>query len=287
VIKVRQELSVSQSRACRVLGQARSTQRYRPKVRDDEERLTQRIVELAGEYGRYGYRRITAMLQMEGWVVNHKRVERIWRQEGLKVPGKQPKRARLWLNEGSCVRLRPEHPDHVWAYDFVYARTHEGRAVRMLTVVDEFTRECLAIDVARKLNSENVLARLASLMTYRGVPGYIRSDNGPEFTAQAVRDWLKKIGVNTLFIEPGSPWENGYVESFNGKLRDELLNREIFYTLFEAKVMVEDFRELYNEKRPHQAWGRRPPAPMARLLRAAGSATLHLPHAPREAETTR
>ena len=247
-----------------MLGQPRSTQRYRPRVRDDEAILTKRIVELAGEYGRYGYRRITAMLQMEGWTVNHKRVERIWRQEGLKVPGKQPKRARLWLNDGSCVRLRPEHPDHVWAYDFVHARTHEGRAVRMLTVVDEFTRECLAIDVARKLNSENVLARLASLMTYRGVPRYIRSDNGPEFTAEAVRDWLKKIGVNTLFIEPGSPWENGYVESFNGKLRDELLNREIFYTLFEAKVMAEDFRELYNEKRPHEAWGRRPPAPMAR-----------------------
>ena len=209
---------------------------------------------MPGEYGRYGYRRITAMLQMEGWTVNHKRVERIWRQEGLKVPGKQPKRARLWLNDGSCVRLRPEHPDHVWAYDFVHARTHEGRAVRMLTVVDEFTRECLAIDVARKLNSENVLARLASLMTYRGVPRYIRSDNGPEFTADAVRDWLKKIGVNTLF---------------------------------EAKVMAEDFRELYNEKRPHEAWGRRPPAPMARLLRAAGSATLRLPRHPGDAETTR
>jgi transposase InsO family protein len=258
VIKVRKELAVSQNRACRVLGQARSTQRYRPKMRGDEERLTRRIVELAGEYGRYGYRRITAMLQADGWVVNHKRVERIWRQEGLKVPSKQPKRARLWLNDGSCVRLRPEHPDHVWAYDFVHARTHEGRAVRMLTVVDEFTRECLAIDVARKLNSENVLARLASLMTYRGVPRYIRSDNGPEFTAQAVRDWLKKIGVSTLFIEPGSPWENGYVESFNGKLRDELLDREIFYTLFEAKVMVGDFRDHYNERRPHQAWGRRP-----------------------------
>ena len=275
--KVRKTLKVSESRACRVVGQARSTQRYVPKVKDDEDRLTQRIVELAGEYGRYGYRRVTALLQMEGWRVNHKRVERIWRQEGLKVPQKQPKRSRLWLNDGSCVRLRPTHPDHVWAYDFVHARTHDGRAMRLLTIVDEFTRECLAIDVGRKLNSENVLATLASLMTYRAVPGYIRSDNGPEFTAQAVRDWLDKIGVGTLFIEPGSPWENGYVESFNGKLRDELLNREIFYTLHEAKVLIEDHREHYNEKRPHQAWKRRPPAPMARLLRSAGSAPLRLP----------
>jgi transposase InsO family protein len=287
VSKVQEQLSVSERRACRVLGQARSTQRHRPRIRDDEERLTARIIELAGEYGRYGCRRITAMLQMEGWRVNHKRVMRIWRREGLKVPAKQPRRGRLWLNEGSCVRLRPRHPDHVWAYDFVFARTHDGKPLRLLTIVDEFTRECLAIDVARRINSEGVLARLASLMVYRGVPRFIRSDNGPEFTAQAVRDWLAFIGVDTLFIEPGSPWENGYVESFNGKLRDELLNREIFYTLFEAKVMTEDFRTLYNEKRPHQAWGRRPPAPMARLLRAAGSATLRLPHDPQVAETTR
>jgi transposase InsO family protein len=277
VLKVRKRLKVSESRACRVLGQARSTERYVPKVKDDEARLTQRIVELAGEYGRYGYRRVTALLQMEGWVVNHKRVERIWRQEGLKVPHKQPKRARLWLNDGSCIRLRPAHPDHVWAYDFVFARTHDGRPLRLLTIVDEYTRECLAIDVGRKLNSEHVLARLASLMTYRGVPRYIRSDNGPEFTARTVREWLAKIGVDTLFIEPGSPWENGYVESFNGKLRDELLNGEIFYTLFEAEVLIEDFRQHYNEKRPHQAWRRRPPAPMARLLRSTGSAPLRLP----------
>ena len=172
--------------------------------------------QLATQYGRYGYRRITALLRREGWRVNHKRIERLWRREGLKVPQKQPKRGRLWLNDGSCVRLRAERRDHVWAYDFVHERTHDGKALRLLTIVEEYTRECLAIDVARRLNSENVLERLAELFVNRGVPDHIRSDNGPEFTAQAVREWLGRIGVKTLFIEPGSPWENGYVESFNG-----------------------------------------------------------------------
>ncbi len=162
--------------------------------------------------------------------MNHKRVERIWRQEGLRVPQKQPKRGRLWLTDGSCIRRRPEYRDHVWSYDFVFERTHDGRPIRMLVVVDEFSRECLAIDVARRLNSTDVLDCLGELFVSRGLPDYIRSDNGPEFTAKAVRDWLQKLGVQTLFIEPGSPWENGYVESLNGKLRDELLNGEIFYT---------------------------------------------------------
>jgi putative transposase len=219
--------------------------------------------ELAGQYGRYGYRRVTAMLQREGWKVNHKRVERLWRREGLKVPSKQPKRGRLWLNDGSCVRLRPTHRDHVWTYDFVEDRTHDGRKLRLLTVVDEHTRECLAIDVERRMNSENVLERLAFLFVTRGVPEHLRSDNGGEFTAKAVREWLVKMGVKTLFIEPGSPWENGYCESFNGKLRDELLDREIFYTLLEAKVLVERWREHYNKIRPHSSLGYRPPAPEA------------------------
>ena len=214
--------------------------------------------------------------------MNHKRVQRIWRQEGLKVPKKQPKRGRLWLNDGSCVRLRPEHADHVWAYDFVLARTHDGRAVRMLTLVDEFTRECLAIDVARRLNSEDVLERLAWLFVTRGVPKHIRSDNGPEFTARSVRAWLKQIGVGTLFIEPGSPWENGYVESFNGKLRDELLNREIFYTLTEAKVLIERWRREYNTIRPHSSLGYRPPAPEAMMPTEAGSAALRMPQLARK-----
>ena len=260
-----ERLRVSQRRACRVLGQSRRTQRYLPRVRDDEVPLTARVIELAALYGRYGTPRITAILQSEGWTVNHKRVERIWRQEGLKVPAKQPKRGRLWLNDGSCVRLRPERKDHVWAYDFVAARTHDGRVVRLLTVVDEFTRECLAIDVARNLSSDDVLDCLWWLFVTRGVPDYIRSDNGPEFTAKAVRAWLAEVGVKTLFIEPGSPWENGYVESFNGKLRDELLNGEIFYTLREAKVLVERSRVHYNTRRPHSSLGYRPPAPEATL----------------------
>lgn len=270
------ELAVSERRACRVLGQARAVQRYAPQPRDDEEPLAARIVELAGAYGRYGYRRVTALLHHEAWRVNHKRVERIWRHAGLKVPRRQPRRGRLWLNEHSCIRLRPERRDHVWAYDFVTGRTHDGRPFKMLTVVDEFTRECLAIDVARRLTSDDVLERLTWLMVTRGVPGHIRSDNGPEFTAKEVRRWLGRVGVRTLFIEPGSPWENGYVESFNGKLRDELLNGEILYTLKEAKVLIERWRLHYNTVRPHSSLGYRPPAPQVLSAAAAepGSAAL-------------
>ena len=193
------------------------------------------VVRLASRYGRYGYRRVTAMLQWEGWRVNHKRVERIWRREGLKVPAKQPKRGRLWLTDGSCVRLRPQRRNHVWAYDFVALRTSDGKPVRLLTVVDEYTRECLAIYVGRSLRSPHVIECLGDLMVQRGVPEHLRSDNGPEFTARAVRLWLQGVGATTLFITPGSPWENGYVESFNGKLRDELLNRELFDTLWEVR----------------------------------------------------
>ncbi len=233
------------------------------------------MTRLATQYGRYGYRRITELLHREGWKVNHKRVERLWRREGLKVPQKQPKRRRLWLADGSCIRLRPAYKDHVWSYDFVQTRTHDGQVVRMLTLIDEHSRECLAIDVARRLNSESVLERLSDLFVRRGVPDYIRSDNGPEFTATAVRTWLERIGVRTLFIEPGSPWENGYIESFNGKLRDELLNGEIFDTLLEAKVLIERWRREYNTVRPHSSLGYRAPAPEAMLPLSACSATLH------------
>ena len=257
-----------------MLNQPRSTQRYLPIERDDEGPLTRRIVELASMFGRYGYRRITALLRRDGWRVNHKRVERIWRQEGLKVPRKQPKRGRLWLNDGSCVRLRPKHKDHVWAYDFVHGRTRDGRRFRMLTVIDEFTRECLGIDVGRQLNRDDVLERLAWLMATRGVPDHIRSDNGSEFTAKAVRGWLARVGVRTLYIEPGSPWENGYVESFNGKLADELLEREVFDTLYEAKVLIERWRVRYNTVRPHSSLGYRPPAPEAWLVVEPDSAPL-------------
>lgn len=261
MMHVMDHLHVSERRACLVLGQSRMTQRYLPLVRDDEEPLTRRIMELACIYGRYGTPRITAMLRRESWQVNHKRVERIWREEGLKVPRKQPKRGRLWLTDGSCIRLRPERKDHVWAYDFVTCRTHDGRPFRMLTIVDEFSRECLAIDVARQLKSDDVLERLSWLFAVRDVPDHIRSDNGPEFTSRVVREWLGKMQVKTLFIEPGSPWENGYVESFNGKLRDELLNGELFYTLEEAKVLIERWRVHYNRVRPHSSLGYRPPAP--------------------------
>ena len=221
------------------------------------------MIELATQYGRYGYRRITAMLRDEGFKVNHKRVERLWRREGLKVPQRHPKRRRLWFSDGSCVRLRPAYRDHVWSYDFVRDRTSEGRVLRLLTLIDEYSRECLSIDVARSLTSEDVLERLTMLFITRGVPDYIRSDNGSEFTATAVRDWLSRVGVKTLFIEPGSPWENGYNESFNGKLRDELLNSEIFDTLLEAKVLIERWRHHYNTVRPHSSLGYRPPAPEA------------------------
>ena len=223
--------------------------------------MTEAIIKVASQYGRYGYRRVTAILRRDGWLVNHKRVERIWRREGLKVPSKQPRRARLWLNDGSCVRLRASHKDHVWSYDFVHDRTANGRPLKILTMIDEYTRECLSLSVARKLNSQNVLDELSNLFLIRGIPEYIRSDNGSEFTSKAVRKWLELVGVNTLFIEPGSPWENGYIESFNGKLRDELLNGEIFTNLFEAKVLIEKWRKEYNQVRPHSSLGYKPPAP--------------------------
>ncbi|MGA7971297.1 MAG: IS3 family transposase [Pseudolabrys sp.] len=257
------KFSVSERFACRVLDQHRSTQRKKPRGRADEAALTADIIRLATRYGRYGYRRITAMLRSEGWSVNVKRVERIWRREGLKVPQKQPKKGRLWLNDGSCIRLRPERPNHVWSYDFVESRTHEGRKFRMLNVIDEFSRECLSIRIARRLNSTDVIDVLSDLFILRGIPGHIRSDNGPEFIAKAVREWIVAVGAKTAFIEPGSPWENGYCESFNSKLRDELLNGEIFYSLAEARIVIESWRCHYNTERPHSSLGYRPPAPEA------------------------
>ncbi len=253
--------AVSERKACKAIGQTRSTQRRIPSPPDDEESLTADIIALATQFGRYGYRRITALIRALGWQVNHKRVERIWRREGLKVPRKQPKRGRLWLNDGSCIRLRPEHPNHVWAYDFVACRTHDGRAVRLLIVIDEFTRKCLAIRAARRIRSDDVIHLLTELFILDGVPEYIRSDNGPELTAAAVREWLSRLGTKPLFIEPGSPWENGYCESFNGKLRDELLNGEVFYSLKEVQILTERWRREYNTLRPHSSLGYRPPAP--------------------------
>ena len=254
-------MNTSERRACKVLEQPRSTQRRGQKVKPDEDLLREAIVKLACEYGRYGYRRITALLKNDGWRVNHKRVERIWREEGLKVPKRQPKRKRLWLNDGSTVRLKPMHKNHVWSYDFVLERTSDGRAMRILNIIDEYTRECLAIHVERKIESPEVLYKLSELFITHGIPNYIRSDNGSEFTADSIRKWLFRLGVTTAFIEPGSPWENGYIESFNGKFRDELLNGEIFDTIFEAKVITEQWRQHYNKIRPHSSLKYRPPVP--------------------------
>jgi putative transposase len=235
-------MKVSERRICRVLGQHRSTQRRRPHGRADEERLVADMIELAREYGRYGYRRVAVLLRDAGWSVSDGRVERLWRREGLKVPPKQPKRGRLWLNDGSCVRLRPEYRNHVWSYDFVHCRTDDGKAFRTLNILDEFSRECLAIKVERRLNANSVIDVLTDLFILRGPPAYIRSDNGPEFVAQAVQDWITAVGARTAYIEPGSPWENGYCESFNARFRDEFLNGEIFYSLREAQILIEQWR---------------------------------------------
>jgi putative transposase len=245
-----------------VLGQHRSTQRRIPTGPDDEARLTADIVELARQYGRYGYRKIAELLRTTaGWVVNDKRVERIWRREGLKVPAKQPKRSRLWLADGSCLRLRAERPNHVWSYDFVEDRTHKGRKYRMLNIIDEFTHECLAIRIDRKLKSVDVIDVLSDLFILRGVPERLRSDNGPEFVAKAVQDWIAAVGAKAAYIAPGSPWENGFIESFNARLRDELLDGEIFYSLAEARIVIESWRRHYDAKRPHASLGYKSPAP--------------------------
>ena len=228
------------------VGPAQGTQRYRPTQREDENALTKVIVLLASQYGRYGYRRITALLQRSGWKVGKDRVERIWRREGLTVPKREKPKGRLWLNDGSCVRLRPTHSNHVWSYDFVSARTHDGRSVRILNLIDEFTRECLMIRAERRWSSAKVIEALADVMVWKGVPEYIRSDNGPEFVAKDLRKWPARTGAKTLYIEPGSPWENGYCESFNSKLRDEFLNGEIFYSIKELRVLAERWRIHYN-----------------------------------------
>ena len=282
-------MHVSERRACAALGQHRSTQRKVPRGREDVERLTADVIELARQYGRYGYRKIAALLRNAGWLISDTRVERVWRREGLKIPQKQPKRGRLWLTNGSCIRLRAEHPNHVWSYDFVEDRTHDGRKYRMLNVIDEFTHECLAIRINRKLRAIDVIDVLSDLFILRGVPGHIRSDNGPEFIAKALQDWIAAVGAKTAYIAPGSPWENGFIESFNARLRDELLNGEIFYTLREAQIIIESWRRHYNAVRPHASLGYKPPAPEvfvpalsawpAALRRPAPPATLALPPA--------
>ena len=287
MVHAKHKYGLSERRACKALSVSRSVQRYYPKRADDEDRLRKAITRLALNYGRYGYRRITALLKAEGWIVNHKRVERIWREEGLKVPKKQKKRGRLYLNDGSCIRLRPCWQNHVWSYDFVADKLANGKSIRMLTVIDEYSRKCLAIKVARRLKSDDVLEVLSELFITEGMPHYIRSDNGSEFTAKTLKEWLKKLKVNTAYIEPASPWENGYNESFNGRLRDELLNGEMFYTLAEAKAIIEEWREHYNHIRPHSSLGYKPPAPMAAVSGELYSAALHKPHHSRTSNYTK
>ncbi len=257
----------SERRICRALGIQRSSIRYIPEPRSDEGPLRADIVRLAAQYGRYGYRRVTALLWQEGWKISPSRVERIWKQEGLKVPQKQPKRGRLWLHDGSCVRLRATHKNHVWSWDFVMDRTDDGRVIKILTLIDEYTKEALAVYPARRIRANDVIDIFADVMVERGVPEYIRSDNGPEMIAKVLRNWLARVGTKTAYIMPGSPWENGYCESFNGKLRNELLDGEIFYTLREAQVIIEQWRWHYNRIRPHSALGYRPPAPETTVVR--------------------
>jgi putative transposase len=249
-----------------VIAQPRSSQRYEGRKIDRDRALLERMVTLSRENPRYGYRRVWALLRREGWPVNKKRVHRLWRQEGLKVPeGKQHKRRRFLLggSENGCTRRRAEHKDHVWSYDFVMDLTEEGRRLKMMPVVDEYSRECLSIDVERSITAEDVVATLTSLFLSRGGPAYIRSDNGPEFIAKAVKQWLQASEVETLYIEPGSPWENAYSETFISRFSDELLKREVFTDLLDAKVLIEDYRGHYNHQRPHSALGYRTPAEFA------------------------
>lgn len=270
-------MGVSERRACKVIGLSRMTQRYKTKQPNKDKALTADIKKLAGSHKRYGYRMITAKLRQDNWVVNHKRVQRIWQKEGLQVPYRRKFKKSKGSSANSCVVKKAEYPNHVWTYDFMSDQTENGRKFKLLTVLDEFTRESLAIDVARSIRSKDVILLLEYLFILRGLPKFIRSDNGPEFIANAVKKWLKKKHVETLYVEPGSPWENGYIESFNGKLRDEILNREVFYSVKETKVIVEDWRLEYNNHRPHSSLGYMTPAAYAMSCNPPGSAALRLP----------
>jgi transposase InsO family protein len=268
---VQQAKGVSERRACAAIGQPRSSQRFQStKDATKEKKLLDRIHELIREHPRFGYRRIGTMLKREGWTLNLKRMYRLWKQEGLKVPKKQRKKRRLGSSNGSCIRHRATHKNHVWAWDFVHDRTITGAPLKWLTLVDEFTRECLSLKVNRSIRSDDLLDILRDLFLQRGMPGYIRSDNGPEFISRAVREWLTAAGVETLYVEPGSPWENGYSESFNSKLRDEFLNMEEFDNQNQAQYMASNWRTAYNNVRPHSSLGYEPPAEFA--SRCAASA---------------
>jgi putative transposase len=260
---VQECFDASQRQACRAVEQPRSTQRYRPQVKDDEPALVARMHELVRQHPRYGYRRVWARLRTEGFRVNRKRIHRLWRREGFKVPAKQHKRRRLGYSGNGIVRYRPAHRNHVWAWDFVHDSDERGRALKWFSLIDEYTRECLALVVERSITAADVLDVLAQVLLARGLPGHIRSDNGPEFIAGALRQYLQTAGIGTLYIEPGSPWENGYAESFNGRLRDELLNLELFADLPQAKTLGATWKNDYNHRRPHSALDYRTPAAFA------------------------
>jgi transposase InsO family protein len=279
---LQERFGVSQRRACRVLGQQRSTQRQQPKKRtqEGEERLLRRMLELVRLHPRFGYRRIWALLRRQGFRVNRKRIYRLWRQEGLRVPRKQRKKRRLGCSANSCVRRPAEHKGHVWAWDFLHDRTSDGRPLKWFTVVDEYTRECVALEVDRGMTAQAVAVVLAAAVQQRGAPVHIRSDNGPEFIAKAIRTWVAGAGLETLYIEPGAPWENGYAESFNSKVRDELLNVEEFSSLLEAQVLAREWRQQYNHVRPHSSLGYRTPAEVGAMAPRAESAALRRPEEP-------
>jgi putative transposase len=261
---VQKKFEVSERRACRAIGQPRSTQRYPSRKADRDRPVVERMLALSTQNPRYGYRRVWALLRREGWRINKKRIYRLWREEGLKVSDKQRKRRRLLgTSENGCTRRRTEHKDDVWSYDFVMDATEDGRRLKMMPVVDEYTRECLTIEVERSITAEDVVRTLAALFERRGEPSFIRSDNGPEFIAKAVERWLELSGVKTLYIKPGSPWENAYSETFIGRFGDELLKREVFTNLLEAKVLLEEYRNHYNRERPHSALGYRTPTEFA------------------------
>jgi transposase InsO family protein len=276
VTHLRRTQGVSERRACEVVEQHRSTQRYEVRERDDEKPLVAEMLALSRQHPRYGYRRITALLRRKGWTVNGKRVQRIWREQGLRVPRKQRRKRRLGASANSCVRRRAERRNHCWTYDFVFDVTEDGRTLKWLTVVDEFTRECVALEVGRSFTASAVVAVLGRCIRERGAPEFIRSDNGPEFIAEAIRAWLSTSGIDTAFVAPGAPWENAYCETFNGKLRDEFLDRELFTTVAEAKHLAAEYRDEYNHRRPHSSLEYRTPAEFASGCAPSGSATLRL-----------
>jgi putative transposase len=274
---VQQQLEVSERRACGVMDQPRSSQRYQARPRDGEKELVSQMLELVKKHPRYGYRFVWALLREEGFKVNRKRVYRLWRQQGLKVPVKQHKKRRLGTSENGIMHHRATHPDHVWAWDFVHDRTEDGRPLKWLSIVDEFTRECLALEVRRSFKSGDVIDVLKELFLIRGTPEHIRSDNGPEFIAHAIGAWLGIAKVKTLYVAPGSPWENGYAESFHGRLRDELLDNELFTCLAEARMLSTQWRLEYNHRRPHSSLGYVAPAVFASSLTESSFGAAPLP----------